>query len=152
ITGAAKRVGAAIARLLHQQGMNIILHYHTSATAAQTLQIELNELRAHSVAIVQADLVQTHTFSTLLQQAQDYFGQLDVLINNASGFYPTPIGTVTITQWDDLLATNLKAPFFLSQAAMPYLASQRGCIINIVDIHATTPLKNYAVYCMAKAG
>lgn len=152
ITGAARRVGAAIARLLHAEGANLVIHYRHSAQAAQILQDELHSHRPGSVALVAADLLQTTQLPDLMTQACAAFGQLDLLINNASSFYPTPIGTVTELQWDDLIGSNLKAPFFLAQAAAPALKLQQGCIINIVDIHAERPLAHYPVYCMAKAG
>ena len=152
ITGAAHRIGATIARLLHAEGMRIVLHYRASRTAAQALQKELTAQRPESVMLVQADLLATAGLSALVTEAVNAWGRLDVLVNNASTFYRTPLGTVTEEQWDDLMGTNLKAPFFLSQAAAPHLRAQRGCIINIVDIHADRPLKNFPVYSMAKAG
>ncbi len=152
ITGAAHRLGATTAQLLHAGGARIVLHYRASETAALALQAELNAQRAHSVVLVQADLLDVAAHPTLVQQAAATWGRLDVLINNASSFYPTPVGEVTESQWDDLLGTNLKAPFFLSQAAAPLLKTQNGCIVNIVDIHAERPLKDYPVYSMAKAG
>lgn len=152
ITGAAHRLGAETARTLHAEGMRLVLHYRHSRKAAQALQKDLNEQRDGSVILVQADLLCTQGVPTIVQQAIDSFGQLDVLINNASTFYPTRVGSVTEEQWDDLLGSNLKAPFFLSQAAAPYLARQQGCIVNIVDVHADRPLKTYPVYSTAKAG
>ncbi len=152
ITGAAHRIGAVTARQLHAEGMNILLHYRNSRQAAEALQTELNALRADSVRLIQADLHKTDKLSALVEEAIRIWGQLDVLINNASSFYATPIGTVTETQWEDLIGSNLKAPFFLSQAAAPYLQQQHGCIVNIVDIHAERPLKTFPVYSMAKAG
>jgi pteridine reductase len=152
ITGAAHRIGATTARMLHAEGMNILLHYRNSRDAAETLQTELNAIRTDSVQLIQADLHDTANLPALVEQAINIWGRLDVLINNASSFYSTPIGTVTETQWDDLIGSNLKAPFFLSQAAAPYLRQQQGCIISIVDIHAERPLKEFPVYSMAKAG
>jgi len=152
ITGAAHRIGATTARMLHAEGMNILLHYRNSRDAAETLQTELNAIRTDSVQLIQADLHDTANLPALVEQAINIWGRLDVLINNASSFYSTPIGTVTETQWDDLIGSNLKAPFFLSQAAAPYLRQQHGCIISIVDIHAERPLKEFPVYSMAKAG
>ncbi|MDH5446266.1 MAG: pteridine reductase [Gammaproteobacteria bacterium] len=152
ITGAAHRIGAETARTLHAEGMRLVLHYRHSRKAAQALQKELNDARADSVILVQADLLTTNGLPTIIQQCIDSFGQLDVLINNASTFYPTQIGSVNEDQWEDLIGSNLKAPFFLSQAAAPYLAKQQGCIINIVDVHADRPLKTYPVYSTAKAG
>ena len=152
ITGAAHRIGAITARMLHAEGMNILLHYRHSRDAAESLQTELNAMRTDSVHLIQADLHDSAKLPALVEQAIQIWGQLDVLINNASSFYATPIGTVTETQWDDLIGSNLKAPFFLSQAAAPYLRQQHGCIVSIVDIHAERPLKEFPVYSMAKAG
>jgi pteridine reductase len=152
ITGAAHRIGAVTARQLHAEGMNILLHYRNSRQAAEALQSELNALRADSVHLIQADLHETNKLPALVDHAIQIWGQLDVLINNASSFYATPVGAVTESQWDDLIGSNLKAPFFLSQAAAPYLQQQHGCIVNIVDIHAERPLKEFPVYSMAKAG
>ncbi len=152
ITGAAHRIGATTARMLHAEGLNILLHYRNSRDAAESLQAELNAIRADSVHLIQADLHDTAKLPTLIEQAIQIWGRLDVLINNASSFYATPIGTVTETQWEDLIGSNLKAPFFLSQAAAPYLRQQHGCIVSIVDIHAERPLKEFPVYSMAKAG
>ena len=152
ITGAAHRIGAVTARQLHAEGMNILLHYRNSRKAAEALQSELNALRADSVHLIQADLHETNKLPALVDHAIQIWGQLDVLINNASSFYATPVGAVTETQWEDLIGSNLKAPFFLSQAAAPYLQQQHGCIVNIVDIHAERPLKKFPVYSMAKAG
>lgn len=152
ITGAAHRIGATTARMLHAEGMNILLHYRHSRDAAESLQTELNAIRTDSVHLIQADLHDSARLPALVEQAIQIWGRLDVLINNASSFYATPIGTVTETQWDDLIGSNLKAPFFLSQAAAPYLRQQHGCIVSIVDIHAERPLKEFPVYSMAKAG
>jgi len=152
ITGAAHRIGAVTARTLHQAGMNIVLHYRGSRTAAQQLQKELLQLRADSVVLIQADLQAPAALPALVQQAHASWQRLDVLINNASTFYSTPVGTVSEDQWNELLGTNLKAPFFLSQAAAPYLLQSKGCIVNIVDIHADRPLRGYPIYSMAKAG
>ena len=152
ITGAAHRVGAMIARALHAQGMNLVLHYRHSGEAAQRLQVELHAIRADSVVLVQADLLDTAALPALVDMALSTWQRLDVLVNNASSFYPTPVGSVTEAQWDDLTGSNLKAPFFLAQAAAPYLAQQHGCIVNIVDIHADRPLKAHPVYSIAKAG
>jgi len=152
ITGAAHRVGAEIAKTLHGRGANIILHYRNSKTAAEQLQSELNNTRAQSAFLVQGDLLDQSQIESIIRQSTKQTGQLDVLINNASSFYPTEIGKVTEKHWDDLVGTNMKAPFFLAQAAAPFIAKQQGCIINIVDIHADRPLKTYPVYSMAKAG
>jgi len=152
ITGAAHRIGATTARMLHAEGMNILLHYRHSRDAAETLQTELNDIRPDSVKLLQADLHDTQSLPGLIEEAVNAWGRLDVLINNASSFYPTPIGGVTEAQWDDLIGSNLKAPLFLSQAAAPYLRQHQGCIVSIVDIHAERPLKEFPVYSMAKAG
>ncbi len=152
ITGAAHRIGATIARHLHQQGANIALHYRKSRAEAEQIQAELQALRPDSVILIQADLLKTDSLPRLVGEAAARWGGLDVLINNASTFYPTAVGEVTEQQWNDLTGSNLKAPFFLSQAATPYLRERKGTIISIVDIHAERPLKNYPVYSIAKAG
>ena len=152
VTGAAKRVGAAIARRLHQAGASLALHYRASEREAHALCSELNSERADSVMLVQADLQQVAGFAELVQSCVERFGALDALVNNASTFYPTPFGTITAENWDELVGANLKAPLFLAQAAAPYLKKSRGCIVNITDIHAERPLKNYVVYSVAKAG
>lgn len=152
ITGAAHRLGATTARMLHGEGMNILLHYRHSRDAAEALQTELNDIRPDSIKLLQADLHDTQSLPGLIEEAVNAWDRLDVLINNASSFYPTPIGSVTEAQWDDLIGSNLKAPLFLSQAAAPYLRQHQGCIVSIVDIHAERPLKEFPVYSMAKAG
>lgn len=152
ITGGAKRVGAASARMLHAAGANLMIHYRSSATEARALQDELNAIRADSVALIQADLHDTGGLPSLIHQTVATFGGLDVLLNNASSFYPTPVGTIAEKDWADLMGSNLKAPMFLSQAAAPELRKRRGCIINITDIHADRPMKSYVVYSVAKAG
>ncbi len=152
ITGAAHRIGATTARLLHAAGMNIVLHYRNSASAAEALQQELEKIRPDSVALIQADLHQTTQLNSLIQNAASQWGRLDVLINNASTFYQTPVGSITESDWNDLMGSNLKAPLFLSQAAAPYLSQQNGSIINMVDIHANRPLREYPLYSIAKAG
>lgn len=152
ITGAAHRIGAETTRFLHQHGANIIIHYRNSREGALALQNELQAIRPDSVGLVQGDLLDSNTIDKLISQSLQQFGRLDVLINNASSFYPTAVGQISEDQWDDLIGTNMKAPFFLSQAAAPHLQPQQGCIINIVDIHAERPLKGYPVYSMAKAG
>lgn len=152
ITGAAHRVGATMARTLHGAGMNVVIHYRNSRGNALALVDQLNRERPHSAAAVQGDLNSCAALAPLVQEAAAPWGRLDALVNNASSFYPTSIGQVTETEWNDLLGSNLKAPFFLSQAAAPLLAAQRGAIVNIADIHAERPLKNYPVYSIAKAG
>ncbi|MEW6118886.1 MAG: pteridine reductase [Pseudomonadota bacterium] len=152
ITGGARRVGAASARLLHAAGAKLMIHYRSSATEARALSAELNALRADSVALIQADLLDIGGLPALVNQTVATFGGLDVLLNNASSFYPTPIGSIAEKDWVDLMGSNLKAPLFLSQAAAPELKKRRGCIINITDIHADRPMKSYVVYSVAKAG
>lgn len=152
ITGAARRVGAEVARYLHTQGMNVIIHYLTSVKEAEQLAETLNAQRPNSAAILAADLNQHEQVEKLAQEACLIWGRLDVLVNNASRYYPTPIGTATEQQWDDLFANNLKAPFFLSQACATALKNQQGCIVNIADINATRPRSNYPIYCAAKGG
>jgi len=152
ITGGAKRVGAAICRLLHARGANLMVHYRSSAAEARALQAELNEARADSVALVQADLLNMANLPALVHDTVQRFERLDVLINNASSFFPTAVGEITEAAWDDLMGTNLKTPLFLSQAAAPHLRKTEGCIVNIVDIHSDRPMKNYTVYNTAKGG
>ena len=152
ITGGSKRVGAEIARIMHATGANLMIHYRSSAKAARALQDELNALRENSVALIQADLLDTAVLPSLVSQTLSTFGKLDVLVNNASSFYPTPVGSITEKDWVDLMGSNLKAPMFLAQAAASELKRQRGCIVNITDIHADRPMKNYLVYSVAKAG
>jgi pteridine reductase len=152
VTGAARRIGAVIARTLHGAGATVVIHYRSSAADAQTLQEELNAQRANSCFLVQGDLLAIAQLPDVIAQTVAQAGKLDVLVNNASSFYPTPMGTLTEQQFDDLMGTNLKAPLFLAQAAMPQLRANHGCIINIVDIHGFRPLKNYPAYCAAKAG
>jgi pteridine reductase len=152
ITGAARRVGAAIARALHRAGANLVIHYRTSAADADALAADLNRDRAGSAATFAADLLDLSRLPELVAFGVRRFGQLDVLVNNASTFYPTPVGEITSQAWDDLMGSNLKAPLFLSQAAAPELQKSRGLILNIVDIHGMRPLRNYTVYCAAKAG
>ena len=152
VTGGARRVGAQIARTLHAAGANVLIHHRSSTAAAQSLADELDEQRAGSAAIRCFDLLQPDAAQLLVEAALREFGRLDVLVNNASTFYPTPVGEITLAHWDDLLGTNLKAPLFLSQAAAPSLRARSGLIINIVDIHALRPLKGHTVYSIAKAG
>ncbi|MDP2322795.1 MAG: pteridine reductase [Gammaproteobacteria bacterium] len=152
ITGAGRRVGAAIARTLHREGAGVAIHYRGSATEADSLARELNSARPGSALAVQADLLETSKLPALVAKVVDHAGRLDILVNNASSFYATPLADITEEQWADLLGTNLKAPLFLAKAALPYLQSTRGVIINIVDIHAIRPLKNHTMYGAAKAG
>jgi pteridine reductase len=152
ITGGARRVGAAIARLLHQGGMDLMVHYRSSAEQARALQAELNAARADSVALVQADLLNAASLPAMVNETLQRFGRLDVLINNASSFFPTVVGEISEREWDDLMGTNLKTPLFLSQAAAPHLRRSHGCIVNIIDIHGDRPMRNYVVYSVAKGG
>jgi pteridine reductase len=152
ITGAARRVGAEVAQALHAAGMRIVVHYRSSKTDADGLASELNAARANSAALVAGDLLDASRIPDIVADAARAFGRLDALINNASSFYPTPVGETTESQWDDLIGTNLKAPFFLSQAAAPFLRQTGGCIVNIADIHADRPIRRYPIYCAAKAG
>jgi pteridine reductase len=152
ITGGARRVGAQIARTLHAAGARILVHYRSSAKAAQELGAELNAARAGSAALFAADLQQDAAPERLIAAAAGHFGRLDALINNASTFFPTPVGKITRTAWDDLMGSNLRAPLFLAQAAAAHLAKQRGVIVNVIDIHGLRPLKGYPVYSIAKAG
>ncbi|RPJ45463.1 MAG: pteridine reductase [Betaproteobacteria bacterium] len=152
VTGGARRVGAAICRRLHAADANVVVHYHRSAADAQALLRDLNSRRANSVALVCADLLVQGALSRLVKDALAAFGRLDVLVNNASTFYPTPVGGINEQAWNDLVGTNLKVPLFLAQAAAPELRKGQGSIVNIIDIHAELPLKNHLVYNAAKGG
>jgi len=151
ITGGAKRVGAAICRRLHGAGAKLMLHYRASAGEARLLQAELNGVRADSVALIQADLLDLAKLPSLVDQTVMRFGRLDALVNNASSFFTTPMGEIQPAQWDDLMGTNVRAPLFLSQAAATPLKKTQGSIVNISDIHAERPLRNYVVYSIAKS-
>jgi len=152
VTGGAKRVGAAIVRRLHAAGAVVMIHHRASAADAKALVAALNAARANSAASVRADLLNVSAVAELVKSTVERFGGLDVLVNNASTFYPTPVGEIRATDWDDLIGTNLRGPLFLAQAAAPHLAKTQGCIVNITDIHAERPLKRYVVYSVAKAG
>lgn len=152
ITGGAKRVGAAICRQLHADGFNLMIHYKSSINEARALQAELSLLRPNSVAIIQGDLLNISSLPKLISETINHFGRLDVLINNASTYYPTEIGDIDEAKWQDLMGSNLKAPLFLSQAAAPELRKNRGCIVNITDMHVERPKKGYIIYSVAKAG
>jgi len=151
ITGSARRIGAAIARYLHQRGWNLALHAHQSLQQLQDLSIELNDVRPRSVLVMHADLRDTARLPGLVKGAVTYFGHLDGLINNASAFFPTPVGDVTAEQWEALFAVNAQAPLFLAQAAAPYLRQRRGAIVNISDLYASQPLRHHPIYCASKA-
>lgn len=152
ITGGARRIGAATARRLHTKGWRVLVHYRSSSAEAKQLVAELNTLRAESALTLEADLTQPNELEALAHSASHHWGRLDALINNASTFYPTPIGSATEQQWDDLMGSNLKAPFFLAQHLACALKKTSGAIINIADIHADRPLKQHTLYCLAKAG
>lgn len=152
VTGAARRVGAAIARELHAAGATVVLHYRASAAEAEQLAAQLNAARAGSAACLPADLAAAGAPAALVSAAIARFGRLDALVNNASSFFPTAVGEITEAAWDDLIGSNLKGPLFLTQAAAPHLIAARGAVVNIVDVHAERPLKGYPLYCAAKAG
>jgi pteridine reductase len=146
-------VGAAIARYCHNQGMHIAIHFRKSEAEAAALANELNQKKKNTAITLQADLKNIATHADLMQKIIAHWGKLDVLVNNASSFYPTPFGQITETDWEDLIGSNLKAPFFLAQTAAPHLQKQpHSCIINLIDIQAQRPLKKYSLYCLAKAG
>lgn len=152
ITGGARRVGATIAQTLHAKGMNIIIHYHHSSKEAENLINYLNDARDGSAFGIQGDLSSCSTISQISENAFKKWGRLDVLINNASCFYPTPIDEMSEEDWEDLINTNLKAPLFLSKHCAPFLEKTQGCIINMSDIHAEKPLRKYLIYSLSKAG
>jgi pteridine reductase len=152
ITGGAKRVGAAICRMLHASGANLMIHYRQSVSEARALQAELNLKRPNSAAIIHGDLLNIAILPKLVQETVNHFGHLDVLINNASSYYATELGEIGDNEWQDLTGSNLKAPLFLSQAASSELTKTKGCIINITDMHVERPKKGYIVYSVAKAG
>ena len=151
ITGSARRIGAAIARRLHADGFDLALHYRGAAAEMQALAVELEAVRAGSVLTLQADLSEFDRLPELVARTVGRFGRVDALVNNASTFQPTPLGTTTPAQWDTLFASNARAPFFLAQAAAPHLKASRGAIVNLADIYAERPLREHPVYCMAKA-
>ena len=152
VTGAARRVGAAISRRLHAAGANIVLHYRGAEAEVVKLEGELNAARAKSAMKVKAELLAPIAPRALVSAAVERFGGLDVLVNNASSFFPIAIGAIEASHWEELIGSNLRAPLFISQEAAPHLAKTRGAIVNIVDIHAERPLKGYPVYSIAKAG
>jgi pteridine reductase len=153
VTGAAKRIGAVVASTLHAAGANVAIHYNRSAAEAEQLAADLNRRRGKSAFTLAADMLDVEAVERLAAQVLERTdGRLDVLVNNASNFYPTPLGTVTPEQWHDLVGSNLKAPLFLSQALLPALRASRGVIINIVDVHSQRPLRDHPVYGAAKAG
>jgi len=152
VTGAARRIGAAIVRRLHAAGANVIVHHRGAESDAQRLEAELNAARTGSALRIKADLLAPIASKALIDAALSRWQRLDVLVNNASAFYPTPVGRIEASHWEELVGSNLRAPLFLSQEAAPHLAAANGSIINIVDIHARRPLKGYLVYSVAKSG
>ena len=152
VTGGARRVGAAICRHLHRAGANLVIHYRTSRQDASRLCRALEQVRPNSVLGVGADLLQHAEREDLVRRAVRHFGRLDGLVNNASSFYATPFGKISLADWTDLVGTNLQAPLFLTQIAAPELKRRRGTIVNIVDVHAERPLEQHLAYSVAKAG
>jgi len=152
ITGASKRIGASIVRELHHSGYNVIIHYGSSAEIAHDLATSLNLQRENSATCLQGDLLSIESIEALAKKAVSAWDGINVLVNNASSFYPTSIESATEKDWDNLLGSNLKGPFFLTQQLLKTLTSHRGCVVNIIDIHADKPLSNHPIYCMAKAG
>ena len=152
VTGAARRIGACIAETLHRRGCDVFLHYHSSSDAVSGLAQKLNAQRAASATIVQADLGKAQDISRLAELVKAHSGQLDLLVNNASRFFPTTVGNTSIEQWNDLMGSNLRGPYFLTQALVPQLATAGGSVVNLLDVHAVKPMSGHAVYCMAKAG
>jgi pteridine reductase len=151
VTGSAQRIGAAIVSMLHTTGYNTVIHYRHSSAEADALVARLNAQRKNSATAINADLNDIAAIRNLATRSLDTWGRIDALVNSASAFYPTPVATATEQQWDDLISSNMKAPFFLSQALAPALATQQGSIINIADIYAEKPLHEHTIYCMAKA-
>ena len=151
VTGAARRIGACIAETLHQRGCNVFLHYHGSGEAVKELAEKLNALRPASAITVQADLGDAEDINRLAGQVRAHSGQLDLLVNNASRFFSTTVGATTMAQWDELMDSNLRGPYFLTQALLPELATAGGSVVNLLDVHAVRPMPDHAVYCMAKA-
>jgi pteridine reductase len=151
VTGAAKRIGSSIAKHLHAQGFSVVIHHRNSASEAEQLRRHLELARPDSTLVLQAELGEFDRLPEMIAKTIGRFGRLDALINNASSFFPTPIGTTQDKDWQALFASNAWAPFFLSQAAAPHLQSSKGCIVNMVDIYGERPLKQHTVYCMAKA-
>jgi pteridine reductase len=152
VTGSARRIGACIARTLHERGCNLVLHYQSSADDADTLAAELNAIRDGSAVTVKADLANGEAISRLVAEVRSRIPRLDLLVNNASRFFPTAVGETSRRQWDDLMESNLAGPYFLTQALLPEIKAARGSVVNILDVHALRPMKRHAVYSMAKAG
>jgi pteridine reductase len=152
VTGAARRIGAALVRGFHAAGARVVIHCHRSAREAEQLRDELEATRARSAIIAVADLLDEQAPPAIIESTIAAFGRLDVLVNNASTFYPTPLGQITSAHWNDLMGSNLRAPLFVSQAAAPHLRRTHGLIVNMIDIHAQRPLPEYPLYSTAKAG
>jgi pteridine reductase len=152
VTGAAARIGASIAKTLHERGCDVLLHYNSNAEGARDLAAQLNEIRSGSAAVAQADLSQPAGVESLAEAQRSIFGRLDILVHNASRFYPTVVGETLAWQWEDLLNSNLRGPYFLTQALLPELRTAGGVVINIVDIHSERPMPGHAAYCISKAG
>lgn len=152
VTGAARRIGACIAETLHQRGYEVFLHYHSSADAVSALAQTLNGLRPGSARPLQADLGNLSQIERLAGQVHEQAGRLDLLVNNASQFFPTEVGSTSMKHWDDLMDSNLRGPYFLTQALVADLALAGGSVVNLLDVHAVRPMPGHAVYCMAKAG
>lgn len=152
ITGAAKRIGSHTSRTLHEAGYDIVIHYRSSREQADALAVELNRKRADSARVLQADLDDSDCYQPLVDNAYQQWSRLDALVNNASSFFPTPVGEMNMDNWDKLVNSNMRAPLFLSQAAAPHLKQHGGCIVNMVDVHAQRPMKGHTIYCAAKAG
>lgn len=150
VTGAARRIGACIARRLHERGHRVVVHAHHSLAEAEQLVAAFNHQRPDSALVFGADLSRRGEADQLIAATLAHFGRLDGLVNNASSFFPTAIGAIDEAAWDDLVGSNFKAPLFLCQAAAPALRASRGAIVNITDVHAERPLKGYALYCAAK--
>ena len=152
VTGGAKRIGASICRRLHKANIDLIIHYKNSDKEAKLLQNELNEKRKDSASLIQADLLESKSYSKIINEAIKIYGQLNFLVNNASLYYPTNINQIDESNWNDLIGSNLKAPLFLCKEAAPFLKKNNGAIINITDVHITNPKKNYIIYSIAKSG
>jgi pteridine reductase len=152
VTGAARRIGACIAETLHQRGFDVLLHYCHSGDAVTKLAQKLNAVRPDSAFVVQADLGKSAEIDRVAGEVKARTDQLDLLVNNASRFFPTTVGTTTMGQWEELMNSNLRGPYFLTQALLPELATAAGSVINLLDVHAVRPMRDHAVYCMAKAG
>lgn len=151
ITGAARRIGACIAETLHQRGCDVFLHYHQSAVEVNQLAEKLNLQRPGSAVVMQADLGEASSVDSLAEGLRNHTDNLSLLVNNASQFFPTEVGSTTQKQWDDLMDSNLRGGYFLTQALLPVLRVGGGCVINLLDVHASRPMQGHAVYCAAKA-